>query len=165
MPIEMFFYRAAEARHAVALEVREDDEIIVVLEMRADDVFFQMLAVLHGQARRAVRVHDVEVGYARVAVSACDAHVVVGRLARAAVGHVALDEVRVERLHEVFNKVRREEVVAALLARAYLHGDVLALCLAFERSVGLHQSRGADVLRKVDLRDGCLGSGCGERGA
>lgn len=54
------FQRAAEAAHGVSLEVGEDDHEIVVGQVAADLVVFDVGGVDHRQAHGAVGIHDVD---------------------------------------------------------------------------------------------------------
>lgn len=51
--------RAAEARHGVAFEVREDQHGVVILQTAVHDILRQMKAALHGNGKLTDLIHDL----------------------------------------------------------------------------------------------------------
>ena len=111
MPIGDVLDRAAESAHRVPLEMRKNHHEIVLREVRAYDVVFEVPAALDGQAHFALGVHDVHRSDGREPVVGGGFQVVFGFGASAAVGRVALDDRALHRLHQIADQGRLQEIV------------------------------------------------------
>lgn len=130
--------------------MRENDEVIVVCEVRADIIFGEIAAALDRQSHRAVLVHYVDVGDVGVAVDLREliAHRSVSALP--AVSGVALDDGAVKRLHKLADQVGAK-VVAAVLAGRNFDRD-FPLGISTQSLINRHKTVGTDVGSHVDDR-------------
>ena len=143
--------RAAESAHRVPLEMRKNHHEIVLREVRAYDVVFEVPAALDGQAHFALGVHDVHRSDGRESVVGGGFQVVFGLGASAAVGRVALDDRALHRLHQIADQGRLQEIVASRLSGREFHGDLLPFGLPAQGLVDGFHSRGRDVAGHVDF--------------
>ena len=143
--------RAAEAAHGVPLEMRQDNQRIIVDEMRAHRHFLQMESVLHRQIDVALGVDDVHRAEGP-AVRLQRFPMAFRGSAGTAVSHVRLDDRRAGNLrHEIPHHVPGQDVRAVGLARVQLDGD-LALNFRVHLLVELDQMLGVDLVGEIDLR-------------
>ena len=120
--------------------------------MRADEVFLEILAVLHRQSDRTLGVLDIHLRDGGEAVLARHLHVRGRTGARAVIGGVAFDDRPLHRLHKPLDEVWIKKVVSAALSRADLDRHVFALGPALQSVIDGDQARGADILRHINLR-------------
>ena len=134
---------------------------VIVLQVSAHYVVFDVGGVPDGDGEFAFGVHDVHVGDVEEAVLAGRLDVLLGGRAPSGIRRIAFDYGPVNLADEVSDQRGLEEIMASGLTGAYLHGNT-----AFRRPVkGLidaHQGVGADFGGHVD--HGPLGF-CGLAGA
>ena len=147
----LIFQHAAEAAHLVALEVGEVDHKVVVGKVLAHEVIVEVGRVLHGQGHAAVGVHDVDNGDFVVAALGDGLAVLLGGVAVAGIGGVALDEGAVDLFHQRGDELGTEVVAVLRLARADFHGDI-ALCVNAQGLVDFHQRFGSNLRSKINSR-------------
>lgn len=96
----LVFEIGTKTTHDVAFGVGEVDNRIVVFEMVADEVVFEIFAFGEGNFEFAVCVHDVDVGEFGKAMIGSDFEVVFGSVAFAWIGGVAFDDGAMELFDE-----------------------------------------------------------------
>ena len=148
-PMEMFL-RAPPKPPMAWPEVGEDEEGVVVVEVGAEDVGFEVEAGVDGDAEFGGFVHDVAGGDGFEAVVGDGLPVVGGVLALAAVGGAAFDDGAVEVGDEGLDKLGVQEVVAARLTGGDFDADA-AFQVAAEGGVDFLEVRGGDFADEINF--------------
>ena len=134
----------------MTFEVGQVDHEVVVGQVAAHDVVFQVLAVLDGNAYLVVFVHDIngKDGIESVFMDGLPMfrHV----LSAAAVGRAAFHDGAVDALHEVADECGFEVVGVASFAGRYLHGHA-AFGLHAQGLVDLDERLRGDVACEIDF--------------
>ena len=144
----------AEAAHGVPLEMREDNDEIVIHEVRAYNVIREVATAFDRQTHLPFGIHDVDRSDGRESVVGSRLQVVFGCGSAPAIGGVALDDRAVDRADQLPDQSRFQIVVAAGLSGRELHGNLFPHRLATERLVDGFQAFGRDVSGHIDLSRG-----------
>ena len=116
--------RSAVPTHRVSLKVRQYEERVIIYYVLADIVFLYALAVGYIQHKvRPLGVQKIDLEIFAPAVLLHGCHVLLGRVARACVGGVALDNSAVHGLDHRLPEVRVQEVLVPFFSGVHLHGD------------------------------------------
>ena len=138
--------RAAEAAHGMALEVGEHQHGVVVVQVFANQILFDLLAVGDFQLQiGAFGIHDIHIKIMAPAMVLHEFDVLVGGVPLAAVGGVAFHDGTVDRVNHGLHEFGPQKVLVALLAGVDLDCDLAGQGLAQRLIQPDHIFRG-DVL-------------------
>ena len=142
--------RTAVAAHRVTLEVDEHEHTVIILDVLAQIVDLEDLAVLDGPFDvRTLGVHDVNIKQVAPMMLLHQLDVLGRLVARAAVGCVALNNGAVDGVDDGLHKLGVQVVLVAILAAVDLDGH-LAGQLDAQLAVHLHNGFGGEFVGEID---------------
>ena len=144
--------RTAVAAHRVTLEVDEYEHTVIILDVLAQIVDLEDLAVFDGPFDvRTLGVHDVNIKQVAPMMLLHQLDVLGRLVARAAVGCVALNNGAVDGVDDGLHKLGVQVVLVAVLAAMDLDGH-LAGQLDAKLAVHLHNGFGGELVGEIDSR-------------
>ena len=141
--------RAAIAAHRVTFEMRKYEHGIVIVEILADEVLFDDFAVWNFKRRVGLGVHNIDREVIGPAVIFDELLMLLGGVASALVGGIALDDSAVDMFDDRAHKFRMEVVLVTFFAGVNLDGNFAGELFA-EFFIDFDNVFGGDVFDKVD---------------